>query len=126
MKIIKLIASVTLILIDISFGNTVIAGEKQKLPFTGTKWFNLYGGTGTGQSITIEKNGRTVIKVHGTVSTGVIYKGRFSNPITINDEGTIYKYLFKNKKIYELDQNGQIKKGCRREGEVCEAELSKS
>ncbi len=132
MKISKLIAPATFLSIGLSLGNVVIAGQKQKLPFIGTRYFNFMGGTGTNQAITIDKNGKTTISknfhgtFHGTVSTGVVYQGKFSNPITINDRGIIiYKYLFKENKIYILDKDGKIEKDCRREGEICEAGLSK-
>ncbi len=129
MKISKLIASATLLSIGLLSGNGVLAGQKQKLPFIGTRYFNFMGGTGTNQSITIDKNGKTTISkffhgtFHGTGSTGVVYQGKFSNPITINYYGDIYKYLFKDNNIYILDKDGKIEKDCRREGEICEAGL---
>jgi hypothetical protein len=119
MKITKLIASTALLSFGLLSGNGVIAGQKQKLPFVGTRYFNFMGGTGTVESITIEKNGTVTLKIHGTVSTEVYYTGKFSNPV---DGGL----LLKGNKVYRLDNNGQIIKGCRREGEICEAELSKS
>jgi hypothetical protein len=98
--------------------NNYVAREKQKLPFIGTRYFNFMGGTGTVESITIDKNGKVTLKVHGTVSTEVYYTGKFSNPV-----GDLL--LLNGNKVYRLDDKGQIIKGCRREGEVCEAELSK-
>jgi hypothetical protein len=122
MRIFNFITLAILLLISILFGDMAMA--KEKLPFVGVRRFNLYGGSGTGQSITIDRNGKTTIKVHGTVSTEIIYKGKFSNPITINSYGQIYKYLFKKNKIYELDKNGKTKENCKREGTICESDLS--
>jgi hypothetical protein len=122
MKIIKLIALSALISVEVLAGNVVFA--KEKLPFIGMRWFNIYGGSGTGQSITIEKNGRTTIRVHGTVSTGIMYEGKFSNPIAINEGGEIHKYLLRNNKIYGLGKNGVILRGCwPSKSPLCESEL---
>lgn len=104
-------------IIGILISNLVIAQEK--LPFIGTKMFNFMGGTGTGQSITIKKNGSTVIKLHGTGSTEILYKGKFSNPIILKD-GT--GWLLKNNKIYSL-LNGEIENDCMGDGKPCESEL---
>ncbi|CAK0754094.1 exported hypothetical protein [Gammaproteobacteria bacterium] len=92
------------------------------LPFVGTRHFNFYGGNGTGRSITIKKDGSTVIKIHGTVSTGVEYKGKFTNPIKMK-EG--YGYLIKGQKIYQLDKNGEVGNDCSptSESEKCETDL---
>jgi hypothetical protein len=120
----KFIASAILLSISLSFGNGVIAGQKHKFPFIGTRYFNFMGGTGTNESITIEKNGTTTLKYVGHLSGRfgdpvILYKGKFSNPIKLKDGKA---YLLKGNKIYLL-KNGQIQKGCRREDEVCEAEL---
>jgi hypothetical protein len=124
MKVTKIVASAALLSIGLLSSNGVIAG--QKLPFVGTRYFNFMGGTGTNESITIEKNGTITLKYvdHFSGRHGdpvVLYKGKFSNPIKLKD-GT--GYLLKGNKIYLLE-NGKIEKGCITEGEVCEAELSK-
>ncbi len=52
-----------------------------ELPFVGTRFFNFEGGSGTGQSITIEADGTTTVKAHGTMQRSIRYTGKFSNPI---------------------------------------------
>lgn len=93
---------------------------KQSLPFVGTRGFNFLGGTGTGQSITIEADGTTIIKTHGLFSSSVEYNGKFSNPIILQDGLSL---LLKGDKIYSLSVDGQIARGCRGEGTLCESEL---
>ncbi|GET42240.1 hypothetical protein [Microseira wollei] len=94
----------------------------QKLPFVGIIFFNFLGGTGTGQSITIQADGTTIIKIHGTVSSSVQYRGKFSNRIRLeNGFGLILNYDYD--KIYSLSPNGQIAKGCKGEGTLCESNL---
>ncbi len=117
MKTIKIIA---LLLLTITFvSNMVIAQEK--LPFLGTRSFNFDGGSGTGHSITIKKDGSTTVKIHGTVSTLVLYKGKFANPILLKD-GT--GWLLKGNKIYALT-SGKIDNDCMGDGKPCESELFK-
>jgi hypothetical protein len=131
MKISKLIASATLLSIGLLFSSSVIAGDKQKLPFVGTRSFNFLGGTATGLNITIEKNGNTTIsydyKTAGKRISGVSYKGKFSNPIDLKDGsgilGQTCRYLFKNNKVYAISADGKIIKGCRGEGTICESAL---
>lgn len=93
---------------------------KQNLPFVGTRFFNFLGGNGTGQSITIQADGTTIIKIHGTVSSSVEYSGKFSNPIILPDGRGL---LLKGDRIYSLSANGQIARGCRGEGTLCESGL---
>jgi hypothetical protein len=94
----------------------------QNLPFIGTRFFNFLGGNGTGQSITIQADGTTIVKSHGTVSSSVQYRGKFSNRIRLeNGFGLILNYDYD--KIYSLSPNGQIGKGCRGEGRLCESNL---
>ena len=94
--------------------------EKAKLPFVGTKFFNFLGGSGTGQSITIKKDGATIVKTHGVFNSSVVYKGKFSNPIIFKDR---FGLLLKDNKIYSLSPDGQIGKGCKGEGTLCESSL---
>lgn len=62
-----------------------------KLPFIGTKYFNFDGGIGTGESLTLKKDGTGVVKLYGTASTAVVYKGKFHNPLQIQGEN-YYKF----------------------------------
>lgn len=94
--------------------------NQEILPFVGTKRFNFLGGTGTGQSITIQEDGTTIIKSHGLYSSSVRYRGNFSNPIIFEDG---FGLLLKDNKIYSLSPNGQIGKGCKGDGKLCESEL---
>lgn len=118
MKTIKITTSL-LLTITFIVSNMVIAQEK--LPFLGTRSFNFYMGSGTGHSITIKKDGSTTVKIHGTVSTEVLYRGKFANPIVLKD-GT--GWLLKGNKIYALT-NGKIDNDCRGDGKPCESELFK-
>ncbi len=125
MRIIKVIASATLLSIGFLSGNGVIAGQKQKLPFVGTRSFNFMGGNYTNESITIEKDGTVILKALGNFrgSGSVMYRGKFSNPIRFVD-GVQKIYLLKGNKIYRLLKNGQIEKGCWPSAHpLCEAEL---
>jgi hypothetical protein len=97
-----------------------IATAQQRLPFIGTRYFNFMGGSGTGQSITIEKDGTFTMKFYGKVKTSVTNRGKFSNPLILDDGS---KYLLKDNKIYSITPNGQIRKGCRGEGILCESTL---
>ncbi|MCP6759562.1 MAG: hypothetical protein NHB32_12515 [Fischerella sp. CENA71] len=98
------------------------ADYQAKPPFIGTRFFNFLGGNGTGQSIAIATDGTTIVKLNGTVSSSVQYRGKFSNPIILQD-GSGLGLLIKDDKIYSLSANGQIAKGCRGEGTVCESSL---
>lgn len=100
--------------------NSVSSVDKDKPPFVGTRFFNFLGGNGTGKSITIDADGTTTVKLHGTVSSSVEYSGQFSNPIILNDGG---KLLLKDDKIYLLSANGQIAKGCKGDEKPCESSL---
>lgn len=91
----------------------------EKLPFVGTRRFNFLGGSGTGQSITINADGSTVIQLHGTMNTSVLYKGQFSNPIILDDGRGL---LFRGNKVHQVSSDGQIVKSCNGQ-EICEAEL---
>jgi len=103
---------------------TAAPAPAEPLPFIGKKFFNFMGGTGTEQSITIKKNGHTVIQLCGDPATGgtceVEYKGAFKNPIMLkNGEG----WLIKDNKIYSLE-HGEIAKGCSGDDQAdCSSEL---
>ncbi|MFB2772157.1 hypothetical protein ACE1AT_23155 [Pelatocladus sp. BLCC-F211] len=101
---------------------SVSADHQAKLPFIGTRFFNFLGGNGTGQSIAIATDGTTIVKLNGTVSSSVLYRGKFSNPIILQD-GSGLGLLLKDDKIYSLSADGQIAKGCRGEGTVCESSV---
>ncbi|MTJ53772.1 hypothetical protein FJR38_14500 [Anabaena sp. UHCC 0253] len=90
------------------------------LPFVGTRFFNFMGGSGTGQSITIKNDGIAIVKIHGTMNTSVLYEGKFSNPLILKDG---FGLLFKDNKVYDLNPSGQISKGCKGEGKLCESDL---
>ncbi|MEE3717699.1 hypothetical protein V2H45_13240 [Tumidithrix elongata RA019] len=92
---------------------------RETLPFIGTRRFNFLGGSGTGQSITIEQNGNTVVQIHGTAGSSVIYRGNFSNPIVLEDGR---KLLLEADKIYSLGL-GQSAQDCKSSGSPCEAKL---
>jgi hypothetical protein len=47
--------------------------NQEVLPFVGTRFFNFLGGGGTGQSITINAEGYTIVKLHGTANTSLLY-----------------------------------------------------
>lgn len=88
---------------------------KLNLPFTGTKYFNFWGGNGTGQSITIKKDATTIIKFYGTKDgrpdeEGKIqYKGMYSNPIKVSKD-KIYK--IEGNKIYLINSKGVVCEEC--------------
>jgi len=98
------------------------SADKSSLPFTGKRFFNFYGGSGTGHSISIKKDGTTTIAIHGTSGSSTLYKGKFANPINLKDGSG---WLIKDNKIFSL-MNGQINKGCNGDdASLCESELSK-
>ncbi len=102
------------------FEHALIAAET--LPFVGKRLFNFMGGSGTEQSITISKDGKTKIMFHGVTSSSTEYKGKFTNPIKLKD-GT--GYLFKDDKVYLLQKNGKVEQGCKDDGVPCVSELYK-
>jgi hypothetical protein len=124
MKINKFAALTSLLIIGISN----IAVAQQKIPFTGTRYFNFMGGSGTEQSITVEKNGVATLKHYGVVSSGVSWKGKFANPLILTDQGgllgqKLHGLLFKNNKVYAITDDGQIIKGCKGKETLCESKL---
>ncbi|BAY15675.1 hypothetical protein NIES21_14940 [Anabaenopsis circularis NIES-21] len=101
---------------------TVMSADPEKPPFIGTRLFNFLGGSGTGQSIAIAPDGTTIVTLNGTFESSIQYNGKFSNPIILQD-GSGLGLLLKDGKIYSLLSNGQIAKGCKGEGTVCESSL---
>lgn len=92
-----------------------------QLPFQGEKFFNFMGGNGTSLSISLNSNGETIVKSHGEIESTELYKGKFTNPLTIDQTGT--QLLFKDGKVYQ-QTNGVIDKGCKlEESEPCVSEL---
>ncbi|WOD38164.1 hypothetical protein [Nodosilinea sp. E11] len=89
-------------------------------PFFGERYFNFYGGNSTEQSIIIELDGSTTIRAHGTVSSSVLYRGPFSNPI-LTSEGDWLQ--IDGDRISIVSASGQVMQGCNGENELCESAL---
>jgi hypothetical protein len=53
--------------------------KNKKIPFVGKRYFNFLGGSGTGESIEISANGDVVYMSHGVISSGITWKGKFSD-----------------------------------------------
>ncbi len=100
-----------------------VTGEQVQtaLPFVGTKRFNFLNGSGTGQSITIDADGTTTVKTHGTMNTSVSYSGPFTNPIIFKDGDGV---KLSGDTIYSLRQDGEIAQGCIRADEPCKSALN--
>lgn len=96
---------------------------KTDLPFVGKRYYNFMGGSGTGESINISKNGYTTIKIHGTVSTGIIYQGTYKRMIPVyNNEN--YLMIIGKDAITMLDREGNQEFGCSgEETEACVEQL---
>ncbi|MBL0202349.1 MAG: hypothetical protein IPP81_19990 [Chitinophagaceae bacterium] len=98
----------------------MILEDKIELPFIGTKYFNFMGGSGTGQSITITKDGTVILKSHGApeaeTEPSVNFKGKYSKLIKVN-KNEIYK--IEGDKIYMVNAKGVVEKGCEGEGIPC-------
>jgi hypothetical protein len=97
------------------------ASPPANLPFVGTKRFNFLNGSGTGQSITIEADGTTTVKLHGTANTSVSYSGPFTNPIIFKDGDGV---KLEGDTIYSLRTDGTIAEGCIRADEPCKSALN--
>lgn len=87
------------------------------LPFVGKRRFNFLGGTGTGQSITIEANGDTIVQLHGTESSSIQFRGQFSN---LEQE---MKLQIQGDTISEIDSKGNICSSNNSESGPCKAKL---
>ena len=87
-----------------------------QLPFIGEKYFNFGGGSGTGSSITINKDGLVIIK--GVPDPGaeklgakgeIEFKGPFKTIIKTKDG---IRYKIGADKISMVDAKGNVEKGC--------------
>ena len=83
---------------------------QQNLPFVGTRRFNFFGGAGTGQGMTIEADGQTIVKLYGTQSSSVEYSGQFTSPIVLEDG---FRLLIKDDRTFSTGVNGEASAGCR-------------
>lgn len=121
MKKAFIVAAVCLSFVQISYAKT------SDLPFVGTRYFNMAGGNCTKESITIKKNGEVSLKYHGCQGTGTYFKGKFSNPLKIQEKNETYYYQIKDNQIYELDKNKQVSNKCTvigRQDSLCISQLS--
>jgi hypothetical protein len=100
---------------------TIESAPEKQLPFVGTKRFNFLNGSGTGQSITIEADGITTVKLHGTANTSVSYSGPFTNPIIFKDGDGV---KLEGDTIYSLRTDGTIAEGCIQADEPCKSALN--
>ncbi len=91
----------------------------EELPFVGTRLFNFEGGSGTGQSITIEADGTTTVKAHGTMQTFIRYTGKFVNPILFEDG---FGVRLNGNKIQLVTSDDPTGKHCQSRGS-CETSL---
>ncbi|NJR15971.1 MAG: hypothetical protein HC785_09790 [Calothrix sp. CSU_2_0] len=94
----------------------------QKPPFIGKRFFNFAGGNGTGQSITILADGTTSVQFHGKFESPVLYRGKYTNPINLQD-GSGESLLLKDGKIYLLNGDGKIPPDCQDGGKPCVSDL---
>ena len=96
-----------------------------ELPFVGTKTFNLYGGSGTEQSISIRDDGVTTIRLHGTQNSSIAYHGLYQSYIPDGYDTGYYR--IDGNEIQWLDSNKQVISGvCRIYGRMddkCISEL---
>jgi hypothetical protein len=93
----------------------------ERLPFVGTRYFNFEGGSGTGQSLTLQSDGSFSLESQGVFGSSVTARGRFLNPLILEGGSGL---LLEGNKIYRLRSNGQIAKGCKGEDKLCESILS--
>lgn len=98
--------------------------KNKSIPFTGERWFNFMGGSGTGESIKISNSGATIITIHGTTSSEVIYRGKYKRYFRLYDGENYYTIVGKNA-IAMLDNNMNVMSDCRGDEKLCVVELSK-
>lgn len=110
-----------MILLGVLMWQTAMA--KDALPFVGGRYFNLAGGNGTEQTISIDKSGNTLIELHGKFGSGVVYRGKYK-AIMCDEYGECYKIIAKDK-IASVDKDGKIQMNCRADDEPCVAPLYK-
>jgi hypothetical protein len=94
----------------------------QKPPFIGKRFFNFAGGNGTGQSIVISADGTTIVQLHGKFENLVLYRGKYTNPIKLQD-GSGKSLLLKDDQIYLLTEDGQFSRYCQGEDKPCVSDL---
>lgn len=85
--------------------------------------FNLAGGNGTGQIITIDKSGNTVIELHGKFDRAMVYRGKYK-AMMCDEYGECYKIIGKNK-IASTDKHGKMQTDCRADNKPCIVPLYK-
>ncbi len=110
----------TIIALALLTATSPALANSKKLPFTGTKYFNFMGGTGTVMSLTITKKGNATVKYHGTVSTETSYRGKYRNPLPDGDGGYLQ---IKGNNIYLMDENKNYVYDCMGNGDVCASTL---
>lgn len=98
-------------MICLSFAQ-VSQAQASNLPFVGTRSFNMLGGNCTVELMTINKNGQVSLKFQGCEGSETYFKGKFSNPLKVQDNGETYYYQIKGNYIYLLDENQQISNQC--------------
>lgn len=98
--------------------------NSQNIPFTGKRWFNFMGGSGTGESIRINSSGTTVITTDGKTSSEVIYRGKYKRYFKLYGGENYYTIVGKNT-IAMLDSNMNVMSGCLVEDQFCVVELTK-
>ena len=91
---------------------TAIKVADKKPLFIGRAEFNFMGGNGTGESIEIIPEGKTILRAHGTGGTTVTYKGEFTNPLVHGLPNYRLEYLILGNKIYIINSMGLIDKVC--------------
>lgn len=90
--------------------------------------FNFEVGNSTGQSITIKKNGHTILEAcadagDAKLSCVKFYKGKYSNPLPAGDDKRA-KHLINENKIYYLNKNNEVMTGCMEEETPCVSNLT--
>lgn len=118
-----MIEKTILAVVILTFSLPVFA--KLDLPFNGTRHYNFMGGSGTGESIHINKNGYTTIKIHGKDGSGIIYQGAYKKMIPVYDNENYYT-IIGNNAITMLNEKGNQEFGCSgEETEACISQLYK-
>lgn len=106
----KFTIAVTALMVSTVASVSYAAGN---LPFVGTRVFNFSGGNATEESITIKKDGTTVIKAHGTSGSFVLYKGKYQQYLPIHDGGKLYNYYrVQGNTIQRLNTKKQLENDC--------------
>lgn len=119
MKITRVITPSLLVAVTVISSNIVAAQER--LPFIGTKYFNLIDKSGSEESITLEKDGTTTLRFYGIVSQGVTWKGKFSNPLILFSDGD--GLLFRENTVQKITRDGKLREECKSERSICQSDL---